>query len=521
MKRSRRIKKLKMSSKDAKKSKTSPQVPPKSPTASETKATELVIDETRKSEVASSNEEEVARDEVKDVKPKMCFDYCDVVARVDTGLMDDIDDDQSDMKIKEEVLDDGNSIEIGEPKIHQEEIAIIVPTKTQHHANVDTESLFETTDDGLETDAQSNNCSMLELEDDDNSSSLLDDDTFAKNNLSLSDLQNSNDESTCTSIETFIDAYEKMICDMDKASQCSFMETYGFIMTFRYVYELPKQKRDKDSEQAINILLGRYTGIDSLDVLQVLLEALNMIGDLDEFHVFELQPVDCILITFLQLKVCISFKDIAKVFKCEEKVAATCFYTTLQKIKKMLKSVIYWPSREETEMTIPKFFKPAYSNVRTIFTNLLVQTGDMPQQQQQQRYVIGFAPSGFVSYISSSYNADTHTDEKIFRLEKLRQRFERNQDALMVLNGFPIENLLGVSNFRVFRPPFIVKKVLPDNKTIVRENFALFKHVTETCSSLQKFQILSLQLKFPSAFVDEVLFSVCVCINYNVMFRNT
>lgn len=516
MKRSRRIK-SKMSAKDAKKSKTSPQVPPKSPTTDETKATELVIDETRQSEASCSNDEDVVLDGKKDVdvKPKICFDYADVVARVDTA-MTDVSDDQSDVKIKEEILDDGNSIEIGEPKIHQEEIAIIVPTKTKHHANVDTDSLFDTTDDGIETDAQSNNCSMLELEDDDNSSSLLDDDTSAKNHLSLSDLQSNNDEST--SIETFIDAYEQMICGMDKASQCSFMETYGFIMTFRYVYEQPKEKRDKDSEQAINILLGRYTGIDSLDVLQVLLEALNMIGDLDEFHVFDLQPVDCILITFLQLKVCISFKDIAKVFKCEEKVAATCFYTTLQKIKKMLRSVIYWPSREETEMTIPKFFKPAYSNVRTIFTTLQVQTGDL---QQEQRYVIGFAPSGFVSFISSGYNAGTHTDEKIFRAEKLRQRFERNQDALMVLSGFPIENLLGVCNFRVFRPPFIVKKVLPDNKTIVRENFALFKHVTETCSSLQKFQILSLQLKFPSAFVDEVLFSACVCINYNVMFRNT
>lgn len=507
MKRSKRVKSAKMSSKDVKKIKTSP--PPTSPTADETKATELVIDETRQSEDVVIDEEE---EKDVDVKPKICFDYCDVVARVDTS--ETTCDDQSEVKIKEEILDDGNSIEIGEPKIHQEEIAIIVPTKTKHHANVDTESLYDTTDDG-ETDAQSNNCSMLELEDDDNSSSFLDDETSAKNLLSLSDLQSNNDEST--SIETFIDAYEQMICGMNKASHCSFMETYGFIMTFRYVYELPKQKRDKDSEQAINILLGRYTGIDSLDVLQVLLEALNMIGDLDEFHVFDLQPVDCILITFLQLKVCISFKDVAKVFKCEEKVAATCFYTTVHKIKKMLKSVIYWPSREETEMTIPKFFKPAYSNVRTIFTNLLVQTGDM----QKQRYTIGFAPSGFVSYISNGYNADTHNDEKIFRLEKLRQRFERNQDALMVLNGFPIENLLGVSNFRIFRPPFIVKKVLPDNKTIVRENFALFKHVTETCSSLQKFQILLLQLKFPSAFIDEILFSVCVCINYNVMFRNT
>lgn len=516
MKRSKRVKSSKMSSKDAKKIKTSP---PTTPTADETKATELVIDETRRSE--SPHEEAVVdegEDKDVDVKPKICFDYCDVVARreIATTTCGDDDDDQSVVKIKEEILDDGNSIEIGEPKIHQEEIAKIVPTKTKHHANVDTESLFDTTDDGAETDAQSNNCSMLELEDDDNSSSLLDEEnTSAKNLLNLSDLQSNNDEST--SIETFIDAYEQMICGMDKASHCSFMETYGFIMTFRYVYELPKQKRDKDSEQAINILLARYTGIDSLDVLQVLLEALNMIGDLDEFHVFDLQPVDCILITFLQLKVCISFRDIAKVFKCEEKVAATCFYTTVRKIKKMLKSVIYWPSREETEMTIPKFFKPAYSNVRTIFTNLLVQTGDA----QKQRYAIGFAPSGFVSYISGGYNADTHSDEKIFRLEKLRQRFERNQDALMVLNGFPIENLLGVSNFRIFRPPFIVKKVLPDNKTIVRENFALFKHVTETCSSLQKFQILSLQLKFPSAFVDEILFSVCVCINYNVMFRNT
>lgn len=515
MKRSKRIR-SKMSSKGVKKVKTSQR-----PTRDGSKEPELVIDESKLQEEASANEEDVEGgndDEEVDVKPQICFDYCEDVARVDT--MSGETSDQGEIKIKEEILDDETSIEIGEPKIHQEEIAIIVPTKTKHHAAItDSDTLYDEGEDD-EADAQSNNCSssLLDLEDDDNSSSVLEDDNnSAKNLISLSDLQSkNNDNESTTSIETFIDAFEEIII-CDRTSHCSFMETYGFIMTFRYVYELPKHKRDKDSEQAINILLARYTGIDSLEVLQVLLEALNVIGDLDEYQAFDLQPVDCILITFLQLKVCISFKDIAKVFKCQEKVAATCFYTTVQKIKKMLKSVIYWPTREETEMTIPKFFKPAYSNVRTIFTNLQVQMGDT----QKVRYVIGFAPSGFVSYLSAGYNADTHNEEKIFRIEKLRQRFERNQDALMVLHGFPIENLLGVNNFRIFRPPFIVKKVLPDNKTIVRENFALFKHITETCSSLQNFQILSLQLKFPSTFVDEILFSVCVCINYNVMFRKT
>lgn len=438
----------------------------------------------------------IDENELEDVKPKISFDYCDLVARI---INNDNNSDQSNgskvIRIKEELLDDGNSIEIDEPKIQKQDIAIVVPTRRQTN---DSDNM---NDEETEEDTQS----MQGIEDDNNSMDLLE------------ELENSNNtENTITSIETFINAFDEIVSHKDKTSHCSFMEAYGFIMTFRFVYE-KEEKPDTDSLQTLNVLLSRYTGIDSLNVLQVFLDALTMTGDLDEFKNVGLQPVDCILLTFLQLKVCIYFKDIAKVFECDEKSAATCFVQTLHKMKKSLGSVIYWPSREETEMTIPKFFKPAYSNVRTIFTNLEVQM----KEPYQQRYVIGFAPSGFVSYISNGYNADTHTDEKIFRLEKIRQRFERNQDALMVLNGFPIENLLGINNFRVFRPPFIVKKVLPDNKTIVKENFALFKHVTETCSSLKKFQILSLQLQFPSIYVDEILFSVCVCINYNVMFRNT
>ncbi|XP_063705633.1 uncharacterized protein LOC134834785 isoform X2 [Culicoides brevitarsis] len=473
MKRSKRLS-AKMSAKDSvgasKRLKTtakSPATKEETATDDETKAAK-VIKEERKEEDPESvpsaeklevKQEKIEEDEKKvkneEEEPKVCFDYCDVVARRIEPTTTNITEDN--VKIKEEILDDGNSIEIGEPKIHQEEIAIIVPTKTKHH--------IETPSD----DESGHN--LLDLEDDSNNSLLDDELTSAKNQLSLSKSNNDDESTTNTtiSIENFMETYEQMIVCRNaekKTSQyCSFMETYGFIMTFRCVYEVPKHKRDRDSEQAINILLARYTGIDNLDVLQVLLEALNMIGDLEEYQTFGLEPVDCILITFLQLKVCVSFKDVAKVFKCEEKVAATCFVTMLRKIRKMLKSVIYWPTREETEMTIPKFFKPAYSNVRTIFTNLQVQTTG----EQKQRFVIGFAPSGFVSYISAGYNADTYSDEKIFRAEKLRQRFERNQDALMVLYGFPIENLLGVSNFRVFRPPFIVKKVLPDNKTILKK----------------------------------------------------
>lgn len=312
-------------------------------------------------------------------------------------------------------------------------------------------------------------------------------------------------------VEAFLAAFEEEIRCKNKESQCSYMEAYGFVVTFRFVYE--QEVREKESETALNALLSQYTGIESLNVLQVFLESLN--GELDEFMPL-LKPIDCILLTYMQLKICISFKDLAKVFECEECIVCTCFLATLNKIKKSLGSVIYWPSREETEVTIPKFFKPAYSNVRTIFTNLLVQISPT----FTKRYVIGFAPSGFVSYISKGYNATTHTDERIFRDEKIRQRFERNQDALMVMQGFPIENLLGINNFRVFRPPFLVKTILPDNKSRVYENSALYKHVLGLTTIFDKFYILNTK-NLSTTFVEEIVFSVAVCINYNVMFRNT
>lgn len=313
------------------------------------------------------------------------------------------------------------------------------------------------------------------------------------------------------SVDAFLSAFEEEISHRSKESQCSYMEAYGFVVTFRYVYE--QEEREKESETALNALLTQYTGIESLNVLQVFLESLN--GELEEF-VPGLKPIDCILLTSFQLKTVISFKDLAKVFESEERTVCLCFLSTLHKIRKSLGSVIYWPSREETEVTIPKFFKPAYSNVRTIFTNLVVQIS----AAFNRRYVIGFAPSGFVSYISKGYNAATHTDERVFREEKIRQRFERNQDALMVMQGFPIENLLGINNFRVFRPPFLVKTILPENKSRVYENTALYKHVLGLTTIFDKFFMLSVK-NLPPTVVEELVFSCCVCINYNVMFRNT
>jgi len=327
-----------------------------------------------------------------------------------------------------------------------------------------------------------------------------------------SDLTESGPEGDTQDIEAFLSAFEEEISRRSKDSQCSYMEAYGFVITFRYVFD-QEEEREKESELALNALMSQYTGIESLNVLQVFLESLN--GELDEFKP-TLKPIDCILLTYMQLKVCISFKDLAKVFECNEQVAASCFVTTLSKIKKALGSVVYWPSREEIEVTIPKFFKPAYSNVRTIFTNLLVQISPL----FKKRYVIGFSPSGFVSYVSKGYNAATHTDERIFREEKIRQRFERNQDALMVMTGFPIENLLGINNFRVFRPPFLVKTILPENKSRVYENTALYKHVLGLTTIFDKFCIFKVQ-NLAANCAEEIVFSVCVCINYNVMFRNT
>lgn len=432
----------------------------------------------------------VDEEEEEEAKPNASFDYCEDIARVAESAQVAAES----LEIKEELIDEG--------------------LKPPDEDDGDREAATAEEEDN---DMDERPASVLKIEEN-NTQSIIElppPTSHGEGLLSPSEEAAAYDAaiSDPKSIETFFNAFEEHIRCRDKESQCSYMEAYGFVITFRYVYE--QKEREKDTELAINALLARYTGIESLNVLQVFLESLNANGELDEFKTCGLQPIDCILVTYIQLKVCISFRDLAKVFESDVESVQACFLSTINKIKKTLGSVIYWPSREETEMTIPKFFKPAYSNVRTIFTNLVVQKNEV----SKQRYVIGFAPSGFVSYISNSYNAVTYSDERIFREEKIRQRFERNQDALMVLDGFPIENLLGINNFRVFRPPFLVKTILPDNKSRVYENTALYKHVLGLTTIFEKFLILS--CKNLNHNVEELVFCVCVCNNYNILFRNT
>lgn len=471
----------------------------------------------------------VDEDDVVDVKPNTSFDYCEDIARVSEDATDEVSD-SLDIVKEEPALSEEDLSECPETIVPPDKETDVFAGESSMTAVLKREDDEENTEQySIEASSSSPPPPQQTVtsppNDDDGDEGPLSvvispSEEIATADSELVGAATSNVLTAATvqpsdpkSIETFFDAFEEYIRSRDQESQCSYMEAYGFVITFRYVYE--QKERDKDTELAINALLARYTGIESLNVLQVFLESLNANGELDDFKSHGLQPVDCILLTYIQLRVCISFRDLAKVFESNLEHVHTCFMSTINTIKKTLGSVIYWPSREETEMTIPKFFKPAYSNVRTIFTNLVVQTNEV----YQQRYVIGFAPSGFVSYISNGYNAVVYSDERIFREEKIRQRFERNQDALMVLDGFPIENLLGINNFRVFRPPFLVKTILPDNKSRVYENTALYKHVLALTTIFDKFSILS--CKNLNHYVEELVFCVCVCNNYNILFRNT
>lgn len=453
-------------------------------------------------------------DDDEEVKPRLCdasFDYCEDVARINEA--NDNDDQTHTIASSVTAATNAPTVTVRTTtdgvEIKEEPALSVDDPIDECSKSVDSEDVIGS--------GNNNGSSLLKTEsndDDDDVDETIHRTPTIRPDDAVASSSQAQPASDPKAVETFFNAFEEHVRSREKESQCSYMEAYGFVITFRYVHDEQKE-RDKDTELAINALLARYTGIESLNVLQVFLESLNANGELDEFKSSNLKPVDCILLTYLQLRVCISFRDLAKVFESTVESVQACFLATVNKIKKALGSVIYWPSREETEMTIPKFFKPAYSNVRTIFTNLVVQTNEV----YKQRYVIGFAPSGFVSYISGGYNATTHSDERIFRDEKIRQRFERNQDALMVLDGFPIENLLGINNFRVFRPPFLVKTILPDNKSRVYENTALYKHVLALTTIFDKFAILS--CKNLNHFVEEFVFCVCVCNNYNILFRNT
>jgi len=103
--------------------------------------------------------------------------------------------------------------------------------------------------------------------------------------------------------------------------------------------------------------LYTFTGLRSFDLLDTIVECVADIDSMSKFKQKVLPLKDRVVLTFIKLKLNLSFAAIAVLFGIDRATASRYFRHTLPRVSKVLKTVITWPDRETIRNNLPLSFE--------------------------------------------------------------------------------------------------------------------------------------------------------------------
>lgn len=195
-----------------------------------------------------------------------------------------------------------------------------------------------------------------------------------------------------------------------------------------------------------NDQLYYYTGID-LQLLQDIEKAMLVCeGDFSEKQ--ELKPADRIILCLMKLRLNLSFYAIGGMFYLSEKTCKTVFYSTLQTLKVILRSAIYWPTKDEILKSMPEAFEDFKKTVTVLdCTEIAIEKSTcsgcglphvlVNEKSQHLKVLLGFSKSGLITYVGRAMHgrisSQIITDESY-----ISKVLVPSQDAIMT-DGFLME----------------------------------------------------------------------------------
>ncbi|KAK5649444.1 hypothetical protein RI129_000473 [Pyrocoelia pectoralis] len=237
----------------------------------------------------------------------------------------------------------------------------------------------------------------------------------------------------------------------DKAVQVNVSEEY-------HTYHL-------DSLIDSNYKCSVLTGIKSLIIFNILVNYIESVStSSNKSYLTSKQKV---ILTLMRLKLDISFRSLAVLFKITPKTAQSYFHTTLKLLSNLLKQLIIFPSKEEVLHNMPKCFEQ-YRSTRLILdcTEIPIQkskclscrikTYSFYKGKHTIKYLIGVAPSGLITVVSKGYGGRA-SDKEIFNAEQIIKKCDPG-DSIMVDKGLLIQKECADYFVKLIQPPFLYKK---------------------------------------------------------------
>lgn len=243
------------------------------------------------------------------------------------------------------------------------------------------------------------------------------------------------------------------------------------------------------------------TGIHSLQLLNSLVKCCDEIAPESSLKKFSLCTRDRIVLCMMKIKLNISFLALAAIFDLNNsQTVANYFYDTVIVLSRVMKSVIFWPDKEDVLKNMPRSFSKFRS------TRAILDAYEIPVEKPKcircrirlySHYKKNFTakvmmvctPSGFICLCAGAFGGRA-SDKVVTKHTKVYEKCDPG-DALMVDKGFAIDDECKEYMVNLIRPPFQRNKKYSKSESVQCAKIARARvHVERVIQRVREFELL-------------------------------
>ncbi|OXU16250.1 hypothetical protein TSAR_010167 [Trichomalopsis sarcophagae] len=284
---------------------------------------------------------------------------------------------------------------------------------------------------------------------------------------------------------------------------------------------------------------GHFAGISSIKTNQQLLDLagvtfnnfnflFNRLRKNSSVNNFKVSKKDKLFIFLVKVKTGLTFSAIGVLFSVHRVTISRIFFSMLEELTTVTADLVFWPTKDVVQGTMPKCFYPDYSNTRVIIdcTEFKIEVPSTVDNRVftyshykkgfTAKVLIGITPGGFISF-RSKVAGGRKSDSQITIESGLIDLLE-NGDTVLADKGFPeIKKVIDEKGKEVIlvMPPFLHKNE-DFTKQETEQTYSIAKvriHVERIMQRLRTYQILNKIPEHLFCCVDDILQVCCALVN--------
>lgn len=270
--------------------------------------------------------------------------------------------------------------------------------------------------------------------------------------------------------------------------------------------------------------LKNFTGISNFDIFDSIVELFEK--HVKDKRVRRLSVRQRVMLVLTKFKTNLTYVTLSTLFNITPDLCKTYIYEIIPVLARILKPLIYFPSKTEILRNMPLCFTD-FQNVRVVLdcTEIFIQSPkclccrikfySQYKSHMTVKFMTGVSPGGLITYVSKPYGGRA-SDKVIFEESNVITLLDSGRDAVMVDKGFRIETICDIHNIKLIRPPFLEKKnQLAAEESILNAKIASARvHIERSNQRLKIFKILSGKMNWALIpMVEDIFIIICAVTN--------